>query len=182
MRDLAKLLGPYSRRISNLLCRGRVSGSNGASKMRTLQLRLLSDETKDGVEHFEPYGFTSEPLPGAEHVSAFFDGDRSHGVTLVVADRRYRLTGLQSGEMAIFDDQGQKVHLTRDGIVIQTAKKCRIDAQDIELHASHSYSWDVHGFGERWTWTGGTNWEHKTWQTGATVSGVTQAINPPEGP
>ena len=60
--------------------------------------------------------------------------------------------------------------------------KVRIDAADIELHASHSYSWDVHGFGERWTWVSGTTWQHKTWQTGATVTSSTLSINPPEGP
>ena len=182
MSDFSRLIAPFARRLGNLLARGSVSAVNGAGKMRTLQIRMMAGEVKDNVEHFEPYGFTSEPLAGAEHVTAFFDGDRSHGVTLVVADRRYRLTGLESGEAAIHDDLGQKVHLTRDGIVIKTAKKCRIDAADIVLHASTSYSWDVGGFGERWTWLGGTSWEHKAWQDGATVTSVTQPINPPEGP
>lgn len=123
MSDLGKMMAPLARRLGNMLARGSVAAANGAGKMRTLQIRMMSDETKDNVEHFEPYGFTSEPLPGAEHVSAFFDGDRSHGVTLIVADRRYRLVGLVAGEMAIFDDQGQKVHLTRNGIVIDGANK-----------------------------------------------------------
>ena len=67
-------------------------------------------------------------------------------------------------------------------IEILPGGKVRIQAEDIELHARHSYSWDVHGLGERWTWTGGTNYEHKTWQTGATISSVSASINPPEGP
>lgn len=121
MSDLGKMLAPIARRLGNMLARGSVAAANGAGKMRTLQIRMMSDETKDNVEHFEPYGFTSEPIQGAEHVTAFFDGDRSHGVTLVVADRRYRLQGLKAGEMAIFDDQGQKVYLTRTGIVIDGA-------------------------------------------------------------
>lgn len=121
MSDLGKMLAPIARRLGNMLARGSVVAANGAGKMRTLQIRMMSDETKDNVEHFEPYGFTSEPIQGAEHVTAFFDGDRSHGVTLVVADRRYRLQGLKAGEMAIFDDQGQKVYLTRTGIVIDGA-------------------------------------------------------------
>jgi hypothetical protein len=60
--------------------------------------------------------------------------------------------------------------------------KVRIDAENIELHARNSYSWDVDGFGERWTSLGGGNYEHKTWQEGATISSVTLPINPPEGP
>lgn len=120
-RVFARLIAPYARRIGNMIARGAVSVVNAASKMQTLQVKLMADEVKDGVEHFEPYGFTSHPKAGAEAVGMFFDGDRSHGVVIVVADRRYRLTGLAAGEMAIHDDQGQKVHLTRDGIVIDGA-------------------------------------------------------------
>lgn len=182
MSEFGKMIAPYARRLSNMLARGTVAAVNAASKMQGLQLRILAGEVKDNVEHFEPYGFTSNPNGGAEAVAVFLDGDRSHGIVVCVADRRYRLTGLKTGEVALHDDQGQKVHLTRDGIVIQTAKKCRIDALDIELHASHSYSWDVNGFGERWTYLSGTTWEHKTWQQGATVTNITQSIHPPEGP
>lgn len=118
MSDLARMLGPMARRIGNLLSRGVVTAVTEGSKLRSLQVRMMAGEVKDGIEHFEPYGYTSRPLPGAEHVSAFFDGDRSHGVTLIVADRRYRLAGLEAGEVALFDDLGHVVHLTRTGIVI----------------------------------------------------------------
>ena len=121
MSDLGKMLAPFARRLGNMLARGSVASANGAGKMRTLQIRMMADETKDNVEHFEPYGFTSEVMPGSEPIAAFFDGDRSHGVVLVVADRRYRLTGMKSGEVALYDDQGQKVYLTRTGIVINGA-------------------------------------------------------------
>lgn len=118
MNEFGKMIAPYARRISNMLARGTLAAVNAASKMQGLQLRLLAGEVKDNVEHFEPYGFTSNPKGGAEAVAVFLDGDRSHGIAIVVADRRYRLTGLQTGEVALHDDQGQKVHLTRAGIVI----------------------------------------------------------------
>lgn len=121
MSDFSRLIAPFVRRIGNLLARGTVAAVNAATKMQSLQMRLLAGEVKDAVEHFEPYGFTSNPKPGAEGVAVFLDGDRSHGIVLVVADRRYRLKSLASGEMAIHDDQGQKVHLTRGGIVIDGA-------------------------------------------------------------
>ncbi|MDO9235953.1 MAG: phage baseplate assembly protein V [Aquabacterium sp.] len=115
MSDFGKLMGPMARRIGNMFSRGIVSSSSATRKMQTLQLRLMAGEQKDDVEHFEPFGFTSRPLPGAEHVSLFFDGDRSHGVTLVVADRRYRLTGLAEGEAALHDAFGNKAHFKQDG-------------------------------------------------------------------
>lgn len=121
MSDLARMMGPIARRIGNMLARGVVTAVSEGSKLRSLQVRMMAGEIKDDIEHFEPYGYTSRPLPGAEHVSAFFDGDRSHGVTLIVADRRYRLAGLEAGEVALFDDLGHVVHLTRNGIVIKGA-------------------------------------------------------------
>lgn len=117
-RFLSRAMAPFARRISNMLARGTVTLVNAATKMQNLQVRLLADESKDRVEHFEQYGFTSHPNVGAECIAVFLDGDRSHGVVICAADRRYRLTNLAAGEVAIHDDQGQKVHLTRTGIVV----------------------------------------------------------------
>jgi phage baseplate assembly protein V len=116
MTDFARLVAPYARRLSNMVARGSVSLVNAATKMQSLQLRLLAGESKDDVEHFEPYGLTSHPQPGAECVALFLDGDRSHGVVVCVADRRYRVKGLASGEVILHDDQGQSVYLMRGGI------------------------------------------------------------------
>ncbi|WP_075795191.1 phage baseplate assembly protein V [Massilia putida] len=116
MTDFARLVAPYARRLSNMVARGTVSLVNAATKMQSLQLRLLAGESKDDVEHFEPYGLTSHPQPGAECVALFLDGDRSHGVVVCVADRRYRVKGLASGEVILHDDQGQSVYLMRGGI------------------------------------------------------------------
>lgn len=116
MTDITRLIAPYVRRLSNMVSRGTVSLVNAGTKMQSLQLRLLAGESKADVEHFEPYGFTSHPQSGAECVALFLDGDRSHGVVLCVADRRYRVKGLESGEVILHDDQGQSVYLMRSGI------------------------------------------------------------------
>lgn len=115
MTDMNKLLGPMARRLGNMVARGKVLAANSLGKLQILQLGLLAGETKDRVEHLEPFGFTAKPLPGAEHVTLFLDGDRSHGVTVVVADRRYRLQGLQDGEVAMYDAFNNKIHLKADG-------------------------------------------------------------------
>lgn len=121
MSEFGRMLGPLRRSIGNMVARGVVAAVNAANKMQTIQMRLMSDEAKSDVEHFEPYGYTSHPLAGAEGVVLFPDGDRSHGMLLVVADRRFRIKSLRPGEVAIHDDLGQKVHLTRDGIVVDGA-------------------------------------------------------------
>lgn len=104
--------------LSNLVARCTVKIVSTLSKQQRLQIGLLAGETKSDIEHMEPYGFTSCPHDGAQGLAIFLGGDRSHGVVVVVGDRRFRLTGLEAGEVALHDDQGQKVHLTRSGIVV----------------------------------------------------------------
>lgn len=108
-------------RLGMMLGRCSLALVNAASKMQTLQVRLLAGEVKDGIEHFEPYGYTANPHPGAEGVAAFFGGDRSHGVVLCIADRRFRLKGLKPGEVALYTDEGDCLHFKRGrALEIQT--------------------------------------------------------------
>jgi phage baseplate assembly protein V len=127
-RALARLLYPLARRIGNLLSRGVVATSNAAGKMQTLQAKLLADEVKDGLEHFEPYGYTSRPKPGAELLAAFLDGDRSNGVILVASDRRYRIAALEEGEVAIYTDEGDSIILKRGRLIEVTTETFRVNA------------------------------------------------------
>lgn len=65
------------------------------------------------------------PAELADAIGLSYDtySDRSHAVVVTVSDRRYRLKGLQTGEVAVYDDQGQSVTLTREGIVVDGAGK-----------------------------------------------------------
>ncbi len=95
-----------------------ISARPQETKLQQLDLEALAGEPIDGAEHMEPYGFTARPHAGAEAVVVFVGGNRSHPLVVAVADRRYRLQGLVDGELALYDDLGQKVHLTRSGIVV----------------------------------------------------------------
>ncbi|ERH56414.1 phage baseplate assembly protein V [Pseudomonas simiae] len=99
--------------LKNILVRGTLSLVDGLKKLQELQVKLLAGEIKDGMEHFEPYGFTSSAHAGAEVLAGFFGGNRSHGVVLCVADRRFRLQALKSGEVALYTDEGDKLHFKR---------------------------------------------------------------------
>ena len=103
--------------LKNILVRGTLSLVDGLKKLQELQVKLLAGEIKDGMEHFEAYGFTSNPKAGAEVLAGFFGGDRSHGVVICVADRRFRLQGLESGEVAMYTDEGDKLHFKRGRVI-----------------------------------------------------------------
>lgn len=110
-------------KVLNLIGRAVVQSINSVSKCQTVDVSLIAGDEKTGIEHLEPYGFTSRAKSGSESVVLFPGGDRSHAVAIVVADRRYRLSGLQEGEVALSDDIGQSVVLTRAGIVVNGAGK-----------------------------------------------------------
>lgn len=88
------------------------------TKLQSLQ--VMTDQPRDDVEHFEPYGFTSNPQPGAEAVVLNLAGDEDHQVAICVGDRRFRLMTLVTGEVALYDDQGQSVALMRGARVVVT--------------------------------------------------------------
>jgi phage baseplate assembly protein V len=134
---LERATRPLRQRLGGLVARGIVRLVNQTPGVQLLQVGLLAGETRDGVEHVQPYGYTSNPLPGAEPAVVLFpQGDRSHGIAIVVGDRLYRLRPLQSGEVAIYDDQGQKVYLKRNGIEIATTLNVTVQATgNVELNA-----------------------------------------------
>ncbi|WP_448144616.1 phage baseplate assembly protein V [Pseudomonas silesiensis] len=122
--------------MRNILARGLVALGNSASKLQSLQLRLLAGEVKDNVEHLEPYGFTACPLEGAEALAGFIGGDRSHAVVIVVADRRFRLQGLKSGEVALYTDEGDRLHFKRGRVI-------EIETVTLNIKATDSVNFDT---------------------------------------
>lgn len=128
---LARLLEPLVRRIEALLARGVVEGVNDASAMQGLKLTAEASQAPlDGVEHFQPYGFTSVPEDGAELLLASLRGHRGHAIALVVDDRRYRPTGGAVGEVTLYSKHGQRVHLKSDGSILITAGASSVEVTD----------------------------------------------------
>lgn len=52
----------------------------------------------------------------------------------------------------------------------------------LKVHAGTVYEWDVHGYGQKITWTGGTNWTIDNYTIGATVTTNNHSISPPGPP
>jgi len=122
--------------LNNLIARAVLNVLNTATKCQGVSLTLIGGEPIANVEHIEPYGFTSAALAGAEAVVLFPSGDRSHGVAIAVADRRYRLKGLAGGEVAIYTDEGDSIILKRDNVIEATTKKFIVNAEEkISLNA-----------------------------------------------
>jgi phage baseplate assembly protein V len=128
MKGLDRYLNPLKQRVSLMVGRAVIAVVNDATKAQSLQLTLLAGETMDGVERFQDYGFTSVPHAGAEAVMVSVGGTRSHGIVVACEDRRYRLVGLADGEVALYDDLDQAVHLKRDRLLLTSPHRVQVEA------------------------------------------------------
>lgn len=118
-------------------------------KPQQLQLEGNTGTVRDKVQHVQPYGLSVNPQAGAEAVTINMGGDAAQALCIVVSDRRYVME-LAQGEVALHDDQGQSVHLTRSGIIITSDKLVTIDTPvmrctgDVEI-SGISFLGHVHG-------------------------------------
>ncbi len=90
------------------------------------------DETISDREYFQHYGLTSRPRAGAE---AIIIREGNHFLMIASDDRRYRIS-LEEGEVALYTDEGDKVHLKRGQILIHSGGKIAAEAPEIDATAS----------------------------------------------
>lgn len=131
-----RIADALARRVRMLLSRAVVTLVNDALKIQGLQLTVLDSETVQ-VQRFQQYGLTSVPLAGAEAIVGSIGGVRSHLVALAVDDGRYRLANLQPGEVALYDNSGNVIHLHNGGVIGITAQTAiNVTAPQVTVAAS----------------------------------------------
>lgn len=105
-------MSSITRAIQSMIFRGAVKRVDDSADVQVIQTSGLGGYV-DEAEHVQPYGFRSRAFTGAQTIVS-----RLGAVGALVSwvfDGRYKIE-LEEGEVAIFDDQGQKVHLKRSGI------------------------------------------------------------------
>jgi len=146
-RELFKAIAPLARRIRLMAARAILTLIDDATKMQGVQVKLLDGEVCNNVARMQQYGFTSVPLPGAEGIYLALGGSRDHGVVIVADDRRYRIKGLQGGEVAIYTDEdklgsdhriifkrGKEIHLVAGASsIVMTPTGITITAPSLDI-------------------------------------------------
>ncbi|WP_273152855.1 phage baseplate assembly protein V [Methylophaga thiooxydans] len=116
MRRLQKLLSPLKRGLQQMLRAGTLLKVNDSPPIQMVQIETLSGEVIE-VPRIQDYGITSVPLPGAKGVVAAIGGKTNGYVCIKMDDKRYRQVNLKPGEVALYDNQGQLVHLKQGGLM-----------------------------------------------------------------
>ncbi len=138
---MADGLRGLTQRVMMMFSRGVLRAVNDAGGRQQLQVELLKGELRDGVERMQNYGMSSHPL-GGDVAVAFLGGNREKGIVLAVDDRRYRVT-LKAGEVALYDDLGNKVELLRDMVKVTAVQHLEAVAPTMKIMADVTIEGDV---------------------------------------
>lgn len=89
----------------------------------------VAGEQLQDAEVFQHYGITSNPPAGSMAVVLPLGGKTSHGIVIATEHAQYRLVGLESGEVALYSDEGDSVWLKRGRVIEVTTQTLRINAE-----------------------------------------------------
>lgn len=145
IHEIHRALEPVWDAIRSLTTRVVLTRIDESRKLRTAQFKGRRGSTTQAAEVFGHYGFSSRPKADAEGIAIACGGVNDHLVLIATADRRVKIT-LAEGEVALHDDLGQKVHLTRAGIVIDTPGNVTVNAGgSATVHADVDATLDADG-------------------------------------
>ncbi|HHH1258971.1 TPA: phage baseplate assembly protein [Yersinia enterocolitica] len=117
MSDSGQLSKLY-RQIKMMIGVGRVTGSNDAGCIQTVQYQTPL-EVRSDTPRLAEFGFSSGLPAGTDVVIGFLGGDRSSAVIVGSNNQSFRHTGLNTGETVIYSQWGQYIKLTEAGIIIE---------------------------------------------------------------
>ncbi|MDA8483586.1 phage baseplate assembly protein V [Pseudomonas resinovorans] len=123
------MLAPMARRLRLMVGRCLLVAADDARQRQNVQIKLLSGEVADDVEHYQQAGFTSVPLPGAVGLFLASGGKRSGLAALLLENKEQRLNGLEPGDAAIYHiGEGHHLVLEKDGVARLVCQRLVIEA------------------------------------------------------
>ena len=175
------------RRMAMVVGRGVLEVLTADDGLMRAKIAGIADEVLEGREYVLDYGISTRPFPEAEALMLFLAGLRSNGVVVRLFDRRYTLA-LDYGEVALHDDLGQVVHLTRSGVkitspldvTVEAGETLRLKGRDVQIHAERRLDVDAGGYGYTWIAADGS-YDLTNYVIGPVIS-ATVAVAPPEVP
>ena len=110
------------------------------SGLQLMQLDLLDEETRDGVERVQNYGHRGHPPQGSTVATVAVAGSRDHWVVVACEHPDY-VPPLESGESAMYAMFGQLFKMDKEGNVTLVCKDFNIQASgNVTAAAAGNYT------------------------------------------
>ncbi len=120
-------IAALERRVAELTRRQSVPGTlakstlapNDAGAVQQVQATWEAGySSRDNIDVLYHYGFSAAPPIGTDLHLAFIDGSKSKPVVVATGHQTYRLRGISSGDVALYDSRGVSIWLTASGPVV----------------------------------------------------------------
>lgn len=119
-----------------LAFRGVLNLVDSSGPVQLVHVEGLSNEPLPDVELFQHYGYTSNPPADTMAIILPIGGKTSHSIIVATEHGSYRLKNLETGEVAIYTDEGDSIILKRGHVIEVTTQTFRVNASTaIELNA-----------------------------------------------
>ncbi len=110
------------------------------SGLQLMQLDLLDEETRDGVERVQNYGHRGHPPQGSTVATVAVAGSRDH-LVVVACEHPDHVPPLDSGESAMYAMFGQLFKMDKEGNVTLVCKDFNIQASgNVTAAAAGNYT------------------------------------------
>lgn len=114
--------GELFHRLVSLFSVGRVTTGDDSGVIQTVQVQS-PHEVRSDTPVLQHFGFSSSLPVGTDVVILSQGGNRSSAVVVASGHQTYRIKGLNQGEVAVYNQWGQCVRLTENGIVVEANGK-----------------------------------------------------------
>jgi phage gp45-like len=131
------------RRVMLLVRAARVNIVNDSGNIQLIQMKGGEFEIRDNMPRMAEYGFSSSPPPDSDVIAIFVGGDRSNGIVIATNHQPTRFKNLQTGEAVVYNNTGQFVYLTKDGIRIEAGGKPISINGDVNITGTLTATGDV---------------------------------------
>lgn len=117
-----KAIAPLKRKVQLMIGRSVLTAISDSPNIQLCNVNLLADETKDQVEVFNHFGFSSNPPPGSEGIMLSIGGNREHGVIVAHEHRDHRYKDLPSGDSILYNKNGKYIWIKGNDIEMLLSK------------------------------------------------------------
>jgi phage baseplate assembly protein V len=119
---LQRFLAPIKKKIFLLIGRAILTAIDNSGNIQKIQVTALKDETISDVERAQEYGLETYPKTDseAEVIILFLNGNREQGICVKIHDRANRPTGLNEGDVYLYNADGFQVKLDSTGITLNS--------------------------------------------------------------
>lgn len=146
MANLTDLIDKRIRRALGglrLAYRGVLKRVNTEGGVQMTQVSALASETHPEVEFFQHYGLTSVPPDGAMAIMLPVGGATSHSIVIATEHSRYRLQGLEGGEVALYTDEGASIILKHNKVIAVECDDYQVKCKRYRVEAEENAAFDT---------------------------------------